>query len=197
MSRWGEVISVHNTRIERLWYDVTQGFGKKWYRFFLDFEHNHGLDPSNPSHIWLLHHLFLQCIQYDAQEWAEIWNNHHVTINGERERSPCDIFFFSQIQDVHEYGIDWQVINDSDLMAHLLHHNPDEWHYQQGNPMAAGPEAYSCVDVEPSNCPLTLEEVHFLDSELASHIDCSSRDMAIRCLVWDYALDICNSFFVP
>ncbi|KAJ7501271.1 hypothetical protein B0H11DRAFT_1713617, partial [Mycena galericulata] len=37
--------SVHNTRIERLWYYVTHGFGKKWKVFFLDLETNHGLDP--------------------------------------------------------------------------------------------------------------------------------------------------------
>ncbi|KAJ7302577.1 hypothetical protein DFH08DRAFT_722877, partial [Mycena albidolilacea] len=38
--------SVHNTRIERLWYDVTHGFGKKWKVFFLDLETNHGLNPT-------------------------------------------------------------------------------------------------------------------------------------------------------
>ncbi|KAJ7752190.1 hypothetical protein DFH07DRAFT_745091, partial [Mycena maculata] len=37
--------SVHNTRIERLWYDVTHGFGKKWKVFFLDLETNHRLNP--------------------------------------------------------------------------------------------------------------------------------------------------------
>ncbi|KAJ6526046.1 hypothetical protein B0H19DRAFT_1042286, partial [Mycena capillaripes] len=31
--------------IERLWYDVTHGFGKKWKVFFLDLETNHGLNP--------------------------------------------------------------------------------------------------------------------------------------------------------
>ncbi|KAJ7265822.1 hypothetical protein C8J57DRAFT_1069107, partial [Mycena rebaudengoi] len=37
--------SVHNTRIERLWYDVTHGFGQKWKKFFTDLEVNHGLNP--------------------------------------------------------------------------------------------------------------------------------------------------------
>ncbi|KAJ7756663.1 hypothetical protein B0H16DRAFT_1826155, partial [Mycena metata] len=31
--------------IERLWYDVTHGFGKKWQVFFLDLETNHRLNP--------------------------------------------------------------------------------------------------------------------------------------------------------
>ncbi|KAJ7094476.1 hypothetical protein B0H15DRAFT_737069, partial [Mycena belliarum] len=35
--------SVHNTRIERLWLDWTQGVGLKWYDFFMSLEHNYGL----------------------------------------------------------------------------------------------------------------------------------------------------------
>ncbi|KAF7346893.1 hypothetical protein MVEN_01441500 [Mycena venus] len=56
---WGESIalafdirSVHNTRIKRLWYDVTHGFGQKWKRFFMDLEVHHGLNPLLPcSHL--------------------------------------------------------------------------------------------------------------------------------------------------
>ncbi|KAJ7807204.1 hypothetical protein B0H14DRAFT_3882097 [Mycena olivaceomarginata] len=66
---WGR--SVPNTRIERLWYDVTHGFGKKWKVFFLDLETNHGLNPTRSGHIWLLHHLFLASVHRDAQDWAE------------------------------------------------------------------------------------------------------------------------------
>ncbi|KAJ7796811.1 hypothetical protein B0H14DRAFT_2390310, partial [Mycena olivaceomarginata] len=78
--------SVNNTRIERLWYDVTHGFGFKWKKFFFDLEVNHGLNPSIAAHIWLLHHLFLHCIDQDAQEWAEAWNSHNLQIRGERTR---------------------------------------------------------------------------------------------------------------
>ncbi|KAH9918454.1 uncharacterized protein B0H18DRAFT_912789, partial [Fomitopsis serialis] len=35
--------SVHNTRVERLWYDFTRGVGQKWKNFFLQLEHNAGL----------------------------------------------------------------------------------------------------------------------------------------------------------
>ncbi|KAH9831803.1 uncharacterized protein C8Q71DRAFT_714853, partial [Rhodofomes roseus] len=38
--------SVHNTRVERLWYDFTRGVGQKWKNFFLELEHNAGLQPS-------------------------------------------------------------------------------------------------------------------------------------------------------
>lgn len=64
--------SVHNTRIERLWYDVTHGFGEKWKKFFYLLESHHGLNPLAPAHIWLLHHLFLAAINEDAQEWLAL-----------------------------------------------------------------------------------------------------------------------------
>jgi hypothetical protein len=75
--------SVHNTRIERLWYDVTHAFGQKWKNLFIELETHHDLDPRNPAHIWLLHHLFLPHINTDAQEWADAWNSHHLQIRGE------------------------------------------------------------------------------------------------------------------
>ncbi|GBE86435.1 predicted protein [Sparassis crispa] len=93
---WG---SVHNTRIERLWYDVTHGFGQKWKNFFLDLEVNHGFNRRLAAHIWLLHYLFLDAINDDAQEWAHAWNSHRLQIRGERSRSPRDIFLFSMVQD--------------------------------------------------------------------------------------------------
>ena len=46
--------SVHNSWIERIWYDVTEGFGGKWKDLFTDLEANEGLDVDNPAHIWLL-----------------------------------------------------------------------------------------------------------------------------------------------
>src|SRR5882757_11355691 len=91
--------SVHNTRIERLWYDVTEGFGGKWKSFFLTLETYHGLDPSKPSHIWLLHWLFLPVINMDALAWAEAWNSHKIQLDGERRRSPRQLFLRSSIAD--------------------------------------------------------------------------------------------------
>ncbi|KAK6969559.1 nitrite transporter NirC, partial [Favolaschia claudopus] len=121
---WGR--SVHNTRIERLWYDVTHGFGKKWKVFFLDLETNHGLNPTRPGHIWLLRHLFLASINRDAQDWAEAWNSHQLT-------GPRGISSFlaveeeeEEIEDINEYGIDSEANEEPELIAHLLENNPDE-----------------------------------------------------------------------
>ncbi|KAJ3924143.1 MAG: hypothetical protein NXY57DRAFT_866981, partial [Lentinula lateritia] len=42
---WRKTMVVHNIRIERLWRDVTQGFGLKWYNFFFSLEVELGLLP--------------------------------------------------------------------------------------------------------------------------------------------------------
>ncbi|KAH7907150.1 hypothetical protein BJ138DRAFT_1014979 [Hygrophoropsis aurantiaca] len=212
---WGR--SVHNTRIERLWYDVTNGFGRKWKTFFLDLEANHGLDPSRHGHIWLLHHLFLKSVNNDAQEWAQSWNSHRLQIRGERERSPRDMFFFGMLQegprgmgtvlapemetgvdelDINDYGVDWDVHDDPQLMAHLLEHNPDEW--EENNPFASSstPSNLSEVLCEPPGCPFTDVQLAYLDSILQNRVDVFSRNMNVRRLVWQEALEIARDIFL-
>ncbi|KAJ7754330.1 hypothetical protein DFH07DRAFT_868568 [Mycena maculata] len=194
---WGR--SVNNTHIERLWYDVTHGFGFKWKSFFLDLEVNHGLNPSIDVHIWLLHHLFLHCINDDAQEWAESWNSHDLQIRGERTRSPRDIFLFSMIQDgprgleqfieppsepledPSTYGIDWDVIDNPTLMRHHLMENPEEW--ADHNPFAPAVQDLSDVPCEPPSCPFSPEQILYLDDNLAAAVDITSRSMEVRKLV--------------
>ncbi|KAH7911441.1 hypothetical protein BJ138DRAFT_1006568 [Hygrophoropsis aurantiaca] len=213
---WGRQVTcfvpiVHNTRIEHLWYDVTHGFGQKWKNFFLDLEANHGLNPRLPSHIWLLHHLFLDRINDDAEEWKHTWNSHSLQIRGERTRSPRDIFLFSMIEDgprgieallappeeevddLATYGVDWDVINDPVLMEHLRLHNPHE--QDNNNPFSSGPATLSEVPCEPPNCPLHLDQIIELDQQLAHRVDTMSRNMQIRRLVWQEAMDICAGFF--
>ena len=202
--------SVHNTRIERLWYDVTHGFGQKWKNFFTDLEAHEHLNPSQPHHIWLLHFLFLDALNEDCQEWVETWNSHVMQIRGERNRSPRDIFLFSLLQDGPRglafssqppdediadpatYGIDWEVADDPTLMAHLLEHNPQEW--EDENPFQAGraPPSLSEVRCEEPGCPFTDAEVDYLRRELVIHVDCSSRSMVVRRLVWRKAYEICS-----
>ncbi|KAJ6608183.1 hypothetical protein B0H10DRAFT_2166639 [Mycena sp. CBHHK59/15] len=206
---WGR--SVNNTRIERLWYDVTHGFGYKWKQFFVDLEVNHGLNPTVPEHIWLLHHLFLHCIDEDAQEWAEAWNSHDLQIRGERTRSPHDMFFFSQLNDGPRglermvtpldeevpdpttYGIDWEVIDDPTLMHHHLMQNPQEW--ENNNPFAPSVQDLSEVPCEPPDSPFTPAQIAHLDREITAAVDLTSRSMNIRKLVWKEAFRICNEFY--
>ncbi|KAJ7776603.1 hypothetical protein DFH07DRAFT_731418 [Mycena maculata] len=206
---WGR--SVNNTRIERLWYDVTHGFGHKWKLFFVALEATHGLNPSIPAHIWLLHHLFLDCINEDAQEWAQAWNSHNLQIRGERTRSPRDIFLFSMVHDgprglerfvdapdediadPSTYGIDWDVVDDPALMRHHLMQNPQEW--EERNPFAPGVEDLSDVPCEAPDSPFSTEQIEYLDHELAAIVDLTSRSMHVRQLVWKEAFRICNTFY--
>ncbi|KAJ7132907.1 hypothetical protein C8R43DRAFT_1089805 [Mycena crocata] len=205
---WGR--SVNNTRIERL-YDVTHGFGHKWKIFFVELEVNHGLNPTIPVHIWLLHHLFLHHINEDAQEWAEAWNAHNLQIRGERTRSPRDMFLFSMVHDgprgpervldppdenvgdPSTYGIDWDVVDDPALMCHHLMQNPQEW--DDCNPFAPGVQELSNVPCEPPNCPFSPEEVLYIDQALAAVVDTHSRSMHVRRLIWKEAFRICNEFY--
>ena len=80
--------SVHNIRIERLWFDVTKQLGAKWADFFQDLELRHGLDINNPHHIWLLHTLFLEMLNDEIEFFIDNWNNHRLQIRGQRSRSP-------------------------------------------------------------------------------------------------------------
>lgn len=79
--------SVHNSRIERLWYDMTNGFGRKWKEFFQDLEANDNLNTASPAHKWLLSHLFLSALNEDAVEWQGSWNHHKMAIRGEYANS--------------------------------------------------------------------------------------------------------------
>ncbi|KAK6984522.1 hypothetical protein R3P38DRAFT_3425221 [Favolaschia claudopus] len=204
---WGR--SVHNTRIERLWYDVTHGFGKKWKSFFLDLEANHGLNPTRPGHVWLLHHLFLSSVNRDAQDWAEAWNSHQLTVRRKRERSPRDMFLFGMlregprgisafltpeeegIEDINEYGVDWEVSHEPELVAHLLENNPHE-QMVSNDPFASAstPANLSEVLCDPPNCPFTPAQLQLLDQHLAASVDLFSRNMNVRRLVWIRALEI-------
>ncbi|KAH7090148.1 hypothetical protein BKA62DRAFT_626581 [Auriculariales sp. MPI-PUGE-AT-0066] len=76
---WGR--SVDNIRIERLWVDVVRGVVNKWHVFFQQLERFDGLDVEVPTHLWLLHHLFLQHINDDLHEWANMWNRHPMSID--------------------------------------------------------------------------------------------------------------------
>lgn len=208
--------SVHNTRIERLWYDVTNGFGRKWKQFFLDLEVNHGLNPTSPAHIWLLHHLFLDAINQDALQWAEAWNTHRLHVRGEPAASPRQLFLFGMYQhgprgiehliaqpeedeetvdDLDEYGIDWDVAGDDTLMAHLLEHNPHEDLSDNPFTSATTPAHLSHVPCDSPTSLLTVAQVRDLDSFLSQTVDLSSRSMLVRRLVWQEALNFCAQLF--
>ena len=206
--------SVHNVRIERLWCDVTTGFGFKWKQFFQDLEI---LNPDVEGHIWLVRHLFLPGINEDALEWAESWNHHTMTIRGERQRSPLDMFYFGmlengvqgfrefneptdeQLDDPASYGIDWEDVDN----ARILHH-----HQQENVPYVIGDDnpfithrlhedRLAHVIVPEAGCPLSADQLHFLNTQLDAHPEVLSRSMHSRRLLWITALNLCAHMFNP
>ena len=183
--------SVHNSRIERLWYDVTEGFGRKWKEFFYTLEDYHGLDALDPSHIWLLHQLFLPAINEDALAWSEVWNSHKIQLDGERRSSPRQLFTRSRLtdgvhglppQDEHpegygSYGIDWEAIDDrQDGAGDAMGYNHPDW--------------VNNVVCEPPRSPLTDEQVERMMGDIAAVVDVDSKSMDGRRVVWIKALEL-------
>ncbi|KAJ7086579.1 hypothetical protein C8R44DRAFT_836340 [Mycena epipterygia] len=199
--------SVHNARIERLWLDWTQGVGLKWHDFFMSLEHNYDLKHDNPAHIWLLHYLFLDALNADAEDWATAWNNHVMQIAGETNRSPVDMFTFGILRDgahgftiddarmaqqeadsapmsqeeAATFGVDYEAHGDARLMAHLAENNHDDT-----APM---------LSASPRSSPLSAAQIAVLDARLRACVDLTSWDMEVRKLVWCQALRICGEMF--
>lgn len=185
---------------------MTEGFGCKWKDFFYTLETYHDLDVSNPSHVWLAHWLFLPSINLEALAWAEAWNSHKIQLDGERRRSPRQLFIQSNITDgvrglppagtanpatssehgdYTSHGIDLGVQEVSNQVAHENHRDGDN-----ANPPHSHPDWINEVVVEPPYCPLTDDQVDELRLELAASVDLESTDMNIRRIVWAIALQL-------
>ncbi|KAG1852846.1 hypothetical protein DFJ58DRAFT_660990 [Suillus subalutaceus] len=212
---WGR--SVHNIRIERLWVDWTSGVGSKWKTFFQNLEVHDGLDPELPSHIWLLHHLFLNIINTEGLQWANSWNAHTMTLPGQRNDSPHALRFFSIIsgggrgidahgnvlphfqpivddltpEEIDEYGIDWEAYDDHHIRHHNVEENPPD--HLQNNPFIAHwPEQHNIVEVEVPGCPLNVQQLAFLDNYTQG---LPVETMNERHALWVVALGICQGSF--
>ncbi|KAJ7602094.1 hypothetical protein DFH06DRAFT_1024231, partial [Mycena polygramma] len=94
--------STRNTRIERLWVEVGTQFARRWRGFFTRLERMHGLKHSSSHYLWLLHHLFLDEINFDCQEFQAEWNLHPLGGIRNKGQSPSDIRFISET----EHGVD-------------------------------------------------------------------------------------------
>ncbi|KAJ7895933.1 hypothetical protein B0H14DRAFT_3081107 [Mycena olivaceomarginata] len=168
---WGRV-SI--TLTEHLWYNVMHVFGFKWKKFFIDLEVNHGLNPTLTKHIRLLYHLFLHCINEDAQD--------------QLQDGPCSIKHMAapldEVADPSTFGIDWDVMDDPTLMHHHLMQNPEEW-----------ANNLSEVPCKLRNSPFSAEQIAYLDLELAAVIDLTSHSMNVCKMVWKEAFRICNEFY--
>jgi hypothetical protein len=87
-------------------------FARRWRAFFACLERLHCLDRHDPSHLWLLHHLFLNLINEDCLDFKEMWNQHPLSSVGTHDMSPAvSVFAFSGLveklshfQELHFFG---------------------------------------------------------------------------------------------
>ncbi|KAI9066202.1 hypothetical protein FKP32DRAFT_1566373 [Trametes sanguinea] len=203
---WGR--SVHNIRIERMWVDVTAGFGHKWKEVFRALEALHDLDVDNDAHIWLLHHLFLDAINRDAHRWAETWNHHVLSRRGQRHLCPAQLYVqgmaehgqrgilpsnlddqaLSNAMDYADYGIDWEEMEIHQIRQHYDLHNPGDGAH--ANPfLTEHPVRLSHVEVPTYQSPLTSQQIIELDSWLENLPCISCRNIEECVEVWVAALD--------
>lgn len=181
----------------------------------MDLEIHHGLNPRNPMHIWLIHHLFLNAIRDDADMWVEAWNSHTMQLSGQRNASPREMFFFSLVEDgprglsgvrvnnaeennddevladIEGYGVDWEGMADERLLEHFRENHPDETDDTQPFRPDAPPRMNEVL-CEAPNTPFSAEHVQWMDATLGTRVDLSTKDMNIRRLIWREALNLCD-----
>ncbi|KAF9043678.1 hypothetical protein BDP27DRAFT_1244207 [Rhodocollybia butyracea] len=92
---WGP--STSSTRIERIWVEVGSQFARAWRAFFLRLERLHGLNCTNPHHLWLIHTLFLPLINDDCEMFMENWNSHPISGKG-HHKTPNDMRLLGQLE---------------------------------------------------------------------------------------------------
>lgn len=99
------------------------------------------------------------------------------------------------VEDIQAYGIDWDDYDDDHI---LNHHDQANGSDNQGdNPFSAhthrpAAEQMSRVDVVEPGCPLTAEQLLYLNSQLDSLPYINDGSMEMRRLVWVSALNICD-----
>ncbi|KAL0070085.1 hypothetical protein AAF712_002572 [Marasmius tenuissimus] len=213
--------SIHNIRIERLWRDVTLGFGAKWKWFFEQLEQREHLNCANPAHIWLLHFLFLDAINTDAILWAEAWNHHKMSLPQQKSASPNEMFVFGMMEngirgmdeiwnynddnhvrfesqeDIDSYGVDWEEMEDRTIYQHHVENNTEDTEQEPFNPFSTyHPNLFSHVEVEPPTCPLTVDQVDILKDRLSQLPYIHRQDIESRRLLWQNALFTCTELLV-
>lgn len=106
-------------------------------------ELHYGLDHNNEDHIWLLHVLFLDIINHEADLFVATWNHHQISMRGNVSRSPIAIFAMDSLmngpcgdqyiepeelgmEDMGEFGVDWEAYDDTEVMESYHANNPTE-----------------------------------------------------------------------
>ena len=108
--------SKHNTRIERLWGDVTRDTSTFYIDLFRQYTER-GMNIDDSIHIFVLQYMFLPRINEALDAFVRGWNNHKVRT--EHNRSPLQILYEGLDRteppvdiDVDVYGVEDIVVAD-------------------------------------------------------------------------------------
>ena len=107
-------------------------------------------------------------------------------------------FSDEEVQDIQSYGTDWEDYDDDRILNHHNHANPAD--NQGDNPFAAGshcPNADNIthVNVLEPGCPLTLEQLEYLNSQREALPYIHDHSMESHRLIWISGLNICEYLF--
>src|ERR1700675_110756 len=98
--------------------------------------------------------------------------------------------------DLAGFGVDWGALDDAHIRAHHDEANDIGVDFEDDmadNPFFShSPDKFSHIVVEVPNCPMTDEQVDFLDSELSQHSFSESRTVESYRLLWIAALQLCR-----
>lgn len=82
--------SKHNTRIERLWGDVTRDTSRFYIDLFSQYTER-GMDLGNKIHVFVLQYMFIPRINEALKAFIHAWNNHKVRT--EHNKTPLQLLY--------------------------------------------------------------------------------------------------------
>ncbi|XP_059371194.1 uncharacterized protein zgc:174680 [Carassius carassius] len=88
--------SVHNQRIERLWFDVWSAVSCKYYEILHTMEEERVLDLSDELHLFCVHYAILPRLKSDLKGFTGSWNNHPIRTEG--NLSPEQLWYIGMLQ---------------------------------------------------------------------------------------------------
>ena len=126
-----------------------------------------------------------------------------MCLRGQKDRAPRDLFLIGlrnrhadlgierredDIDDVERFGIDWEDIDDAELIRELQERgeNPfDDY----------APDHMNEVPCEGPDCPLTDHQVQELDHMLQAAIDRDRDETEVNIAIWNRTLAWCRDLF--
>ena len=170
-------LSVHNTRIERLWRDMRNHTIQFYIDLFRYFENDCGMELTNILHIFTLQYLFLPRINEELRQFTEIWNNHKLST--EHNRSPLQL-----INDLADSTA--PTINEGEIDAYGVEENAEDESQETNGDTPL-------VECLPLECPLLGEQlIEFRNRVNPLSLQHGAQDLANH---YFSAMNIINEIF--